>query len=202
MTIESAPSPIAFGAQLRAARTQAGLTQRELADDIGASHTHVTRLERGDYEPSPKTREDCAEALGVEDWDYVDVTSAAAEPSRQRVGTVARRLDLVPVEADVDGLPTRPRTRGECVNGPRPCPFASCQFHLYLTVDQETGALTTNHAGEIEDMRESCALDIADRGGASVDEVATALGVTRQRVEQIEGKALRKLRVALEGLEL
>ena len=37
MTIEAAPSAIAFGAQLRAARTQAGLTQRELADAIGAS---------------------------------------------------------------------------------------------------------------------------------------------------------------------
>ncbi len=30
----------------------------------------------------------------------------------------------------------RPKTRGECASGPRPCPWVSCRHHLYLDVDK------------------------------------------------------------------
>lgn len=48
--------------------------------------------------------------------------------------------------------------------------------------------------------KESCALDVADRGGATLGEIGVAIGVTQERVRQIEGKALRKpgVRQALE----
>jgi len=36
----------------------------------------------------------------------------------------------------------KPRTRAECVDGPRPCPYVSCQHHLYLDVSARTGAIT------------------------------------------------------------
>jgi hypothetical protein len=39
---------------------------------------------------------------------------------------------------------TRPRTRGECRDAERPCPFVACKHHLYLDVNPETGSLKLN----------------------------------------------------------
>lgn len=39
---------------------------------------------------------------------------------------VRHRLPVVDGAAE---LPQRPRTRGECVGGERPCPWASCEHH-------------------------------------------------------------------------
>jgi DNA-directed RNA polymerase sigma subunit (sigma70/sigma32) len=41
--------------------------------------------------------------------------------------------------------------------------------------------------------RESCTLDIAERGPNGTQEIARAMGVTRQRVEQLLASALAKL---------
>lgn len=85
----------------------------------------------------------------------------------------------------------RPRTRGDCVDGPRPCPWVSCRYHLYLDVGMD-GALKLNHLErEVWEMDESCTLDVADRGGETLDHVGQILGVTRERVRQIEARALR-----------
>ncbi|MFY3742456.1 sigma factor-like helix-turn-helix DNA-binding protein [Anaeromyxobacter sp. Red801] len=43
---------------------------------------------------------------------------------------------------------------------------------------------------------ETCALDVADRGPLTLDEVGKILGVTRERVRQIEVAALEKLQEA------
>ena len=34
----------------------------------------------------------------------------------------------------------KPRLRSECADGPRPCPFVSCKYHLYIDVSARTGA--------------------------------------------------------------
>ncbi len=40
---------------------------------------------------------------------------------------------------------------------------------------------------ELKRMPETCCLDVADRGAARLDEVGVVLGITRERVRQIEG---------------
>ena len=60
----------------------------------------------------------------------------------------------------------KPRTRAECAEGPRPCPYVSCKHHLYIDVSARTGAIKLNFPDlEVWDLGESCALDVADRGG-------------------------------------
>ena len=102
-----------------------------------------------------------------------------------------RKLVLV----DADGAPVRPRTRGDCVDGPRPCPWVGCRHNTFLDVSAKSGALTLNHGLEPDevDPRLSCALDVAERGGAGVELIGGAMGFTRERARQIEEKALRKI---------
>ena len=89
-----------------------------------------------------------------------------------------------------------PETRGDCVGGSRPCPLVRCKWNTYLDV-LPSGRPKFNHLG-IEpweaDPRWSCALDVADRGGATLAEVGQAMGLTRERARQIEVKALIRVR--------
>ncbi len=90
--------------------------------------------------------------------------------------------------------PTRPQTRGECANGPRPCPWVSCRYHLLLTV-MGGGALRLDHGHDDPgQLAESCALDVADRGGITLEEVGEILSLTRERIRQIERGGLVRLR--------
>jgi len=88
----------------------------------------------------------------------------------------------------------RPETRADCVNGARPCPFVSCKHHLYLDVSARTGAIKLNFPDlEVWEMTETCALDIADRGGTTLEEVGAIMNLTRERIRQVEVKGLAKL---------
>jgi hypothetical protein len=88
----------------------------------------------------------------------------------------------------------KPRARAECVDGPRPCPYVSCKHHLYLDVSARTGAIKLNFPDlEVWDMNETCALDVADRGGTTLEDVGAIMNLTRERIRQVEVKALAKL---------
>lgn len=88
----------------------------------------------------------------------------------------------------------KPRTRSECAEGPRPCPFVSCKHHLYIDVSPRTGAIKLNFPDlEVWEMGESCALDVADRGGTTLEDVGAIMNLTRERIRQVEVKALAKL---------
>lgn len=110
------------------------------------------------------------------------------------------------VNSNVIRLPVlkRPVTRGECADVPRPCPFATCRFHLER--DDAIGERRyrgIHHAEAMQRRREdgvteSCALDYADhladtRSTASEEDVARLLGITKQGVQKIERKAMKKL---------
>ncbi|MFO0678546.1 MAG: sigma factor-like helix-turn-helix DNA-binding protein [Polyangiaceae bacterium] len=88
----------------------------------------------------------------------------------------------------------RPTNRSECVNGERPCPFVSCKYHLFLDVSARTGAIKLNFPDlEVWEMNETCALDVADRGGTTLEEVGAIMNLTRERIRQVEVKGLAKL---------
>jgi hypothetical protein len=94
----------------------------------------------------------------------------------------------------------RPQTRGDCEGGPRPCPWVSCRYNLALDVHSTGYAGNTPHVRLNPTATQSCALDVAARGGQLLEQVGEALGMTRERVRQIEDRALAKLKTA--GLPL
>jgi hypothetical protein len=88
----------------------------------------------------------------------------------------------------------RPRTRKECLQKGRPCLFVSCKHHLYLDVNPETGSIKLNFPDrEVWELRETCALDVAERGGLTLEEVGEILNLTRERIRQVEAAGLKKL---------
>jgi hypothetical protein len=93
----------------------------------------------------------------------------------------------------------RPRSRADCATGPRPCMFVSCKHHLYLDVNPSTGSIKLNFPDkEIWELSETCALDVADRGGITLEEVGSIMNLTRERIRQVETRGLLKLRAIAE----
>jgi hypothetical protein len=88
----------------------------------------------------------------------------------------------------------RPRTRAECLKMGRPCLFVSCKHHLYLDVNPQTGSIKLNFPDrEVWELKETCALDVAERGGLTLEEVGEILNLTRERVRQLEAGGLKKI---------
>lgn len=88
----------------------------------------------------------------------------------------------------------KPKSRAECIGNERPCPFVSCKHHLYLDVSARTGAIKLNFPDlDVWEMIETCALDVADRGGTTLEEVGAIMNLTRERIRQVEVKGLAKL---------
>ncbi len=92
-----------------------------------------------------------------------------------------------------------PRNRGECIDGPRPCPYLSCRHHLWLQLGQDqAGNWQRGRMGSAE-LRpatvQTCALDVAEHGATSKD-VGRLLGMDETRVRQIAAKAFKKLKRA------
>ena len=82
------------------------------------------------------------------------------------------------------------------MNGPRPCPWASCKHHLFLDVNPETGSIKLNFPDlDVWEMKDTCSLDVADRGGITLEEVGEILNLTRERIRQVEVRGLLKLKM-------
>lgn len=92
----------------------------------------------------------------------------------------------------------RPVTRADCLSGGvnelRPCPWVSCRHHLALGVDEHNGNIKLVFPTiDISEMRTTCALDVADDGGATLDGVGVLMNLTRERIRQIETQASQVL---------
>jgi hypothetical protein len=98
------------------------------------------------------------------------------------------------------GTGPRPTTRAECASGPRPCPYVSCRYHLYLEVSPRTGSLKLNFPDlEVWELTESCSLDVAERGAQSTEHLGALLNLTPERARQLEQNALRAVATTLDG---
>ncbi len=111
--------------------------------------------------------------------------------------TKEERRELSDLEHEVRGL-SRPQTRAQC-GTERPCPWVSCRYHLAIDVNPRTGGVQLNYQEDLSEMRESCALDVAEQGGLTLEAVGALLGVTRERTRQMESHGLLRLRENLNG---
>jgi hypothetical protein len=120
----------------------------------------------------------------------------ARELRRQRAfGLVDPELEAVIQEIEA----ARPRSRADCAGAQRPCMFISCKHHLYLDVNPSTGSIKLNFPDkEVWELDETCALDVADRGGITLEEVGSIMNLTRERIRQVETRGLLKLRAIAE----
>lgn len=96
----------------------------------------------------------------------------------------------------------RPRKRGDCVDGPRPCPWVGCAYHLFLHVTKSGKIIHRSDVSEVEQLRQSCALDVADAvaesGEALSDrDLARLLGLSKATAEAIIRSAEESAKVAL-----
>lgn len=82
----------------------------------------------------------------------------------------------------------RPRTRAECVDGPRPCPWVGCRHHLFLEVNERGKLLLNFPEREPDELAQTCALDVANAvgdDGCSLEETGIFLNLTRERTRQL-----------------
>lgn len=126
--------------------------------------------------------------------------------SRKEMARDLRRKRLLgEVDAEEEALLTeikgsRPRNRSDCINSPRPCVFVSCKYNLYLDVNPETGSIKLNFPDkEIEELEYTCALDVSEKGGITLEEVGEIMNLTRERIRQVETKGLEKVRTEIEA---
>jgi len=115
----------------------------------------------------------------------------------------------------------RPRTRRDCIDGPRPCPWAGCKYHLLVDIvpgilnrgrrqaplvvhgnrGQHTETRITVDLDQVVDVLFglpcTCVLDVAAHADRTLEETGQILGLTREAARLIERRACQKL--GLEG---
>lgn len=121
-------------------------------------------------------------------------------------------------------VPDRPQTRGDCVHGPRPCPWLGCRYHL--ASDEHQGMvrvawerlelavlgytkgrhkrngkypplLLRGYRRFVVRPQPTCALDVAAKGEHSSNDVAAMLSLWHTSVEQVTRVALSKFKARM-----
>jgi hypothetical protein len=150
----------------------------------------------GDSSPEEE-RESLAGALDEPETD--ERRGRRKRRSRARARTISiRRLSKAELNRGRELFPEtdywKPKSRSECKDMDRPCPFVSCKYHLFIDVHPVRGSIKLNFPDiEIWEMTETCALDVADRGGITLEEVGEIMNLTRERVRQVETAGLARL---------
>jgi hypothetical protein len=175
---------------------------RDMDIDIDIDEVPPPSTEEPAADPVPTFAEGTATDIALED---VPATSRKirrrGRRTRMRSRTIAmKRLTKEEMRLGALMYPPvdepRPRTREECKDAPRPCPFVSCKHHLYLDVNPETGSIKLNFPDlEVWEMKDTCSLDVADRNGITLEEVGEIMNLTRERIRQVEVRGLLKLKM-------
>lgn len=132
-----------------------------------------------------------------------ELLDEASEPKRERrrSTTVAmKRLTCDELRQGALMYPPvntpRPSSRAECREEMRPCPWVACKHHLYLDINPATGSIKINFPDlEPWELKHTCTLDVAERGGITLKEVGEIMNLTRERIRQVEVRGLRKLKM-------
>lgn len=89
----------------------------------------------------------------------------------------------------------RPVRREDCRDAPRPCPWVACKHHLYLDINPFTGSIKLNFPDlEPWELQQTCALDVAEQGALTLEEIGLITNLTRERVRQLEVRGLLALK--------
>lgn len=158
-------------------------------------------------------------SLGSDDLPRVQVVGNGRRrirnPALRRARTMARKhLTHGYMEAEAHKLDhfmssteyakivaARPKTRADCKDGPRPCPWVACSQHLYLDVNPTTGTIKFNFPDHgLDDLRATCSLDVADEGGHTLEQVGEYMNLTRERVRQLEVRGFHTLKERVAAL--
>jgi hypothetical protein len=195
-----------------------GVSQQTLRDACHAGKISFRRSKPGMGRHRGR-RNLLLDELSVADWYRQWKHNIIDRPIRRVAGRRGRCLPTVPVshntrrahlrsmsvsviEADaILAQYDRPVTRGDCEDAPRPCPWIGCKYHLLTHIKPCNGSLVLESTRHVEDMQETCALDVADRGGVSLERVGVYLDITRERVRMIEDTAIEKLRTVVTVLD-
>jgi len=112
-------------------------------------------------------------------------------PKRRTVSRVYKPEEIDVEEVDVEY--ERPTKRSECP-GYRPCPFVSCKYNLFLDITEE-GDIRFNFDGvEPWQMRNSCALDVAEKGPLKIVDVSAMVNLTKAETEEVLEQAYATIR--------
>lgn len=115
------------------------------------------------------------------------------------LGAAGGQLQLLVINDREHNPAAPPLTRGECAGIARPCNRYAC-VHNLLPETERAGRPhhgTHPHATLRHDAIDSCELDVADRGRQTPTAVGVQLGLTPERVRQLEDRAMRKTALAL-----
>lgn len=86
-----------IGLRVKAARTQKGLTQAQLAEAIDKAFETISNIERGKTAPNFSTLADIANVLGLPMREFFDVDDSDVSDARQRMliqlNTMAFQMD-------------------------------------------------------------------------------------------------------------
>lgn len=127
---------------------------------------------------------------------------ARVEPTKRMTKReLARGGEEFPVAEHPRAGYGKPKTRGACerrgLGTRRPCPYVSCKHHIALDVTFSGSIKHTRPGLAVDEFEHTCTLALADGGGMTLEDVGAVLNLTRERVRQIEGDALAKVRDAL-----
>jgi len=213
---ERKPSPAASEAETERPGVAWSETESDpwFADSTLPASEHLTGIpeeaeQPDEPEPDDAELDDAVEAVEVASDDPDASRDAATADKRRRSKTIARKQmmrerrrllsrGMLPEIVEYE----RPVNRSECRHAERPCLYVSCRYHLYLDVNPNTGSIKINFPDKnIWELEETCALDVAERGGVTLEEVGDIMNLTRERIRQVEVAGLDKLRASEGELE-
>lgn len=121
-----------------------------------------------------------------------DAAKKKEEEAKKKEGGVKKRKRPPPPPP----VHWKPETRGQCEQAARPCPYVSCRHHIFIEM-QKSGSIRFPFGDSLQTLPKleyTCSLDAAAEGEMTLQRVATLNNLTRERIRQIELKAIAKMR--------